>query len=173
LKSEDSIRAADNLRFPIVNVNEVTITNDPDIDFARHMKLYYSAGLKSAEIEMRNGKNEEIKEIAKEQFTHHNRDIEMFDDYVHNQEPKLSVPRFIEKFYAQLKTSNQEPRASKNFDEQYLALLIKHHQEAILLCELYITYGTDPFLKIKAKHIVADHKPEIKTLQQLLLKLAS
>jgi uncharacterized protein (DUF305 family) len=161
------------LEIPAVNLTEVVVTNDPDIDFARHMKLYYSAGLKGAEIELRNGRKEEVKRIAEEQFNHHEKDIQLFDDYVHNQEPKLSDPVFIQQFYAEIERKKKIVSVSENFDVQYLTLLIKHHEEAILLCELYLKRGTDPFLKLKAKHIISDHKPEIEGLKTLLNTLTS
>jgi len=173
LKSEDSIRMQNDLDFSVLNLNEVIITNDPDIDFARLMQLYYSSGLRAAEIELRTGKNAEVIAVAKEQQKHHSNDIGLLDDYIHNQQPKLSDPGFVSDFYALLKKRNETVGTSDNFDTQYLYLLIRHHEEAIELCELYLKHGSDPYLKLRANHIISEHKPETVALKNLLSKASA
>jgi uncharacterized protein (DUF305 family) len=168
LLSEDSVRMQNNIAHALIDLEHITVTNDPDIDFARHMQLYYEAALRGARIEIKEGKNSEVIAIAEDQLKHHEGDIKLFDEYVHDHQPKNIDPGFISELHAELKAQAVIKKPANSFDAQFVKLTIRHHREAIILCRIFLKYGKDQVLLQKAKHIINEHKPEIAGLRNML-----
>jgi uncharacterized protein (DUF305 family) len=171
MKSEDSLRMIQNIGDPLIDINNMVITNDPDIDFARLIKEYYQTALNGAEIEINKGKNQRVIAIAKDQIKHHKEDILRLDEYVHNSTPQQLNPEFIKAFKKQLKVIEHASHPEHDFDEQFLSLTIRHHEEAIALCHVYLQYSNDPQLKSRAQLIIKAHTPEIGRLKNILKSL--
>jgi uncharacterized protein (DUF305 family) len=171
LLGEDSVRMTTSIAKPLININEIKPTNDPNIDFARLMRQYYSEALKGAEIELNKGKHPEAVAIAKDQLKHHTKDIEWLDAYLHQHRPSVNDPKFFKQFVLKLQKRDIKPVQSKDFDIQFLELVVKHHQEATLLTEVYEEFASDSILLSRVKATVDAHKPEIVMLQKLVHRL--
>jgi len=144
------------------------MTNDPDIDFARIMRAFYQAELSASEIIVNKSKNNNVIAIAKDQLEHHARDIELYDDYSHNQTPSTSDSTFLTSFASQLNQKENVVDTHKTLESQFLSLIINHHEKGILLSNHYLHYASDPFMKVKAKQIIDAHTKEIQKLRKVL-----
>ncbi|MFC0506707.1 DUF305 domain-containing protein [Micromonospora costi] len=65
-------------------------------------------------------------------------------------------------------TSPVPPRSYNNADVRFVAMMIPHHEQALVMARLVAARGENPQLKIIADRILAAQEPEIRTLETWL-----
>ena len=58
---------------------------------------------------------------------------------------------------------------STNIDEQFVAMMVPHHQGAIDMAKVYLKYAKDKTLKAMAEQIISSQQKEIEEMK--LIKL--
>lgn len=58
------------------------MTGKPDIDFAMMMRMHHMAGIKMAEVQLREGKDAKMRDAAKEIITSQKKEIAEFDAFL-------------------------------------------------------------------------------------------
>ena len=57
-------------------------TGDPDVDFAMMMRMHHQGAITMAETELRDGKNQQMKKMAKNIITAQKKEIAVFDKFL-------------------------------------------------------------------------------------------
>lgn len=61
-------------------------TGDPDVDFAMMMRMHHQGAITMAETELRDGKNQQMKKMAKNIITAQKKEIAVFDKFLETQD---------------------------------------------------------------------------------------
>lgn len=64
------------------NMNSVKSTGDVDLDFAFMMKIHHEGAVTMAEDQIKNGKSEQMKKIAKDIIAAQKKEIAIFDKFI-------------------------------------------------------------------------------------------
>lgn len=57
-------------------------TGDPDVDFAMMMRMHHMGGMQMAEHEIKNGRNDEMKKMARKIRDTQKKEVEQFDRFL-------------------------------------------------------------------------------------------
>jgi uncharacterized protein (DUF305 family) len=72
--------------------------------------------------------------------------------------------------HEKMMTEMQDMQPSGDADQDFVMMMIPHHQGAIDMAKVELEFGTDPELKAMAEKIVADQEREIAEMQDWLAK---
>lgn len=141
--------------------------NDPDHDFAMMMKHHHAAAVEMAQVELSHGHHTEIKTMAQKMIDDQNKDIQQFDSFLNTPMDNKSGN---DKFYKEtMQMMNEMPMnmnlASADTDEQFVSMMIPHHEHAIHMATVYLKFGKNQEMKTVANKIIKDQQKEIKDLK--------
>lgn len=152
------------------NMNSMKTMNDPDHDFAMMMKVHHIAAKDMAEAELLNGHHAEVKSMARKMIAGQGKEIIEFDQFLNNT-PIESMQRNDAFFKESMQMMKDMPMdMNKSFtdtDEQFIAMMIPHHQQAIDMSKLYLRYSKADKLKTIANKIITTQETEIKELKEV------
>lgn len=151
----------------------MTVTNDPDIDFAKMMKMHHAVAIDMADVEKSEGDNTEMKDMAQMMINEQQQEIQQFNAFLSTAGVNNSVPAFhmeLMKIMEKMERSADVQLITGDIDEDFAALMIPHHQSAVEMAEEYLKYGTEPVLRTMAMAIIESQEEEIMELQEWLIK---
>lgn len=147
--------------------------NDPDHDFAMMMKHHHLAANEMAEAELLHGHHTEVKSLARKMLNEQTKDIQEFDNFL-NSTPAENKPG-NDKFHKEtMQMMNDMPmnmnQTSSDVDEQFISMMIPHHEQAVHMTNMYLKYAKKPEIKTLANKILKAQEKEIKDLKDLQAK---
>lgn len=152
------------------DMHQVVMTENVDVDFALMMKSHHEGAVAMALEELKSGKDERVKQMARKIADAQNSEIKalnLFTDKHKNAEENYQ-PSDKEKGFGKVMNKSMAmmmdlPPMDKEAgtDEQFVALMIPHHQSAVYMAEAMINYGKDVGLIKMAKKMIADQSKEI------------
>ncbi len=146
------------------------MTNNPDKDFAGMMKIHHQGAINMANIEMAEGKNNELLKMAAKIKQDQNAEIIQFEKFLTDTKDNSIRDGFGKELMESMKTmSNASHDMSTNIDAQFVSMMISHHQSAINMAKVYLKYANDKSLKAMAEQIVLAQQKEIDEMK--LIKL--
>lgn len=152
------------------DMHQAEMTGNADLDFAVMMKSHHEGAVEMAEEELKSGKDEAIKQMAREIAGAQKTEIEELDEFISshknaakNYDPAAKNNGFGKVMDKSMKMMMELPElvAGSSVDEQFVALMIPHHQSAVYMAEGLLQYGKDPKLMEMAKKMIADQNREI------------
>ena len=155
------------------SMDSLTMTNDPDIDFAIMMKVHLNGGIAMGNLEMEKGNDPFLVELASQMTTQNKKDIVSLDSFLIIRPLIVSDTRYRQQAETALEimSNNADLQLlTANMDHDFAILLIQHHLGALDLIDLQIQYGVSPDLKIIARKIKINQVKEIQLLQDWLLE---
>jgi uncharacterized protein (DUF305 family) len=147
--------------------------NDPDHDFAMMMKHHHMAAKEMAQIEVSQGHHNEVKVLAQKMSDDQSKEISEIDNFLSNI-PAENKPG-NDKFHHEVKQMmsnmpmNME-QSGKDVDQQFVSMMISHHDQAIDMSEMYLKYGKKQEMRSLADKIIKAQSKEIKDLKDLQAK---
>ena len=146
------------------------MTNNPDKDFAGMMKIHHEGAINMANIEIAEGKNNELLKMAAKMKQDQNAEIIQFEKFLTDTKDNSKREGFGAELMESMKSmSNASHDMSTNIDEQFVAMMVPHHQGAIDMAKVYLKYAKDKTLKAMAEQIVSSQQKEIEEMK--LIKL--
>ena len=146
------------------------MTNNPDKDFAGMMKIHHQGAINMANIEMAEGKNNELLKMAAKIKQDQNAEIIQFEKFLTDTKDNSIRDGFGKELMESMKSmSNASHDMSTNIDAQFVSMMISHHQAAINMAKVYLKYANDKSLKAMAEQIVLAQQKEIEEMK--LIKL--
>ncbi|RYY65406.1 MAG: DUF305 domain-containing protein [Chitinophagaceae bacterium] len=138
-----------------------------DQDFAAQMRIHHQGAVDMAQLELAQGKDEQLRSMAQQIVQGQQAEIAQFDRYLAVNPPAGAQPG---SFYQAAHGSMQHPAsaAGGSVDEQFARLMIPHHQSAIQMADQYRQMGKDAALKQTAGAIITAQQKEIATLEAWL-----
>lgn len=155
------------------SMDSLTMTNDPDNDFARIMKVHHKGGIEMSDLVMQKGNNPVLNELASQMTSQNLKEIASLDSFLVVHSPVVNESRFREQAEKamEIMSNNADLQLlTGNVDHDFAILLIQHHVGAIDLFDLEIQFGISSGLKLLAGKMKIDQLKEIELLQDWLLK---
>lgn len=155
------------------NMNNMKTMNDPDHDFAMMMKAHHIAAKEMAEAELLNGHHAEVKSMARKMIAEQIEEINEFDQFLKNRsmENIQGNDAFFNESMQLMKTMPMDMNKTvTDADEQFIAMMIPHHQQAIDMSKMYLRYSKADNLKTIANKIITTQEIEIKELKEVQKK---
>ena len=155
------------------SMDSLTMTNDPDIDFANMMKVHLDGGIAMGSLEMEKGNDPFLVELASQVTSQNKKDIVSLDSFLVIRPLIVSDSRYREQAETALEimSNNADLQLlTGNMDHDFAILLIQHHLGALDLVDLQIQFGFSADLKMIAGKIKNKQLKEIQLLQDWLLE---
>ena len=148
------------------------MTKDPDNDFAMMMKTHHQGAIDMANLELKDGKDEQLKAMAQTIIETQQVEIIQLDDFLQAHSPHLNVPEFDQMIMMGMEKSSKESDLqviNGNTDHDFAILMIQHHQSAIENSRLVLLHGHEESMKQMAIKIIDEQEKEFSELQDWLL----
>ena len=146
-----------------------------DEDFARLMTVHHAAAQRLAAVEIAQGKDSSLRELAQHVLKGHERDNHVLTLALTRQPPKGQEYRpgnskdpFVRRIAAALASLHQLPATPGPLDTDFATLMQVHHQTGAALAQVELAFGKDAELKNAARRIIRDEQAEIKQYQRWL-----
>lgn len=153
-------------------MDTVTKTNDPEIDFLKMMTVHHQGAINMAHLELQEGKNDSLKHTAQKIIKEQQEEIIQFNAYLATHGVNNSVPHFMmehEESMMKMAKMADIQFITGDIDNDFATLMIPHHQAAIENSMTYLKYGNDELVTIWAHNIIETQKMEIIELSNWLI----
>lgn len=178
-KKNSSSTTYDNHSSPLMKVmhsmdssmQAMTMTHDPDHDFAMMMKEHHMGAINMANYELANGTDATIKGMAQTMKDAQTREVAMLDSFMMAHAPSNMNMAMMDSFDAAMMRMTKQADAQTlkgQSDHDFSHLMIVHHQSAIDMANSEMMYGQVSFMKDMANMMKADQTKEIGELQAWL-----
>lgn len=139
-------------------------TGDPDSDFASMMKMHHMGAMEMARMEVAQGTDAELKQMAQKMMDTQQKEIEELNPYV---TPKGSGGNTFHEHARSM--MDQMPmdtsQSAGSIDKQFARLMAEHHKSGIDMADAYLKHGQEAGLKTLATKIKTGQQKELKELQ--------
>jgi uncharacterized protein (DUF305 family) len=163
------------------------MSGNADTDFAMMMKEHHQGAIQMAKVQIQMGKNQALKDKAKQVIAKQSTDTEKLDSYLQKENKTVSnsahtqhsgnkksensmFSKMISTAMDKMNQLMQKEKSSDDIDHQFATLMSIHHQGAIDMSQAEIDHGASASLKQLAKTTIADSKKDMEELQTLLKK---
>ena len=173
MQSDNSNSMMSSMMKQMETMNNMKTKNDPDHDFAMMMKYHHTAAKEMAELELLHGHHSEIKSLAHKIITDQEKEIQEFDKFL-NSSPVENKPGNDKFFNESMQMMKDMPmdmnKPATDTDQQFITMMIPHHEQAISMSRIYLRYDKKDNLKTIANNIITTQQNEIKELKDLQAK---
>lgn len=174
----------DNKNHPMVKImdkmsdqmDKMTMTKDPDHDFAMMMIEHHKGAIEMANYELKHGDDEEMMDMAQEMKDNQqmeNDKLEAFmDDHtvMPNEQHGMAFMAASEIAMDKMDFRVSMQNLTNKTDHDFAALMIHHHRSAVEMAEAEIEFGHSEEMKEMAKMMKEDQLKEIEDLKEWLDK---
>ncbi|WP_310556289.1 DUF305 domain-containing protein [Flavobacterium sp.] len=147
-------------------MNNTTMNGDFDFDFANLMIMHHQMANDMSRIEIEKGSDETIKKMANGIIVAQEIEIRQMQQFLQNY--KIPVPNNqisnSYKIAAEMKSmidNMSKIKMFENMDEDYVAMMIPHHQSAVSMAKQQLNFGKQDVLLELSKNIIEDQSFEI------------
>ncbi|MFD0940381.1 DUF305 domain-containing protein [Pedobacter boryungensis] len=150
-------------------------TGNPDYDFASMMIPHHEGAVVMAESIIKNSQSPELINFANKVIEAQKKEIKMFRDFLKSasQEPSANANEFkkalANSMNPMMKGMNNV-RLSNNIENDFVALMIPHHQSAVDMAKAYLPYSNNVYIQLMAEDIIKAQEQEITWLKTQLKK---
>lgn len=153
------------------SMDTMTMTKDPDHDFAMMMKVHHSGAVNMATYELANGTDATIKGLAQMMKDDQTREIAQLDSFVMVHTPSsmsMAMMDSLDAAMMRMKTGGDAQVLKEQSDHDFAHLMIVHHQSAIDMAKAAKMYAQATFIQNMADVIIAAQTQEISELNAWL-----
>ena len=153
------------------DMHSMTMTEDPDHDFAMMMKAHHQGAIDMANIEISQGKNEQLKEAARKMVTDAQKDMEELNSFLNSHEPDKKSD-FAKKAMDKMMnmSGNNNMDHGGDVDMEFAMMMEMHHQHGIDMSRDYLKVATEAQTKKVANNTIKTNAEDIKKLKSLQSK---
>lgn len=153
------------------SMKAMTMTHDPDNDFAMMMKQHHAGAVNMATYELANGTDATIKGMAQKMKDDQLKEIAELDSFMMAHAPSTMSMAMMDSLDASMmRMSTQADAQTLNgqSDHDFVHLMIVHHQSAIDMAKAAKMYAQTTFIKNMADMIIAAQTKEISDMKAWL-----
>lgn len=148
-------------------MHSMKMTEDPDHDFAMMMKQHHQGAIDMSNIEIAQGKNAELKQVAQKIITDSQKDISDINAFLSSHQPDSKsdfAKRTTDKMMSN--SSNMNMGYGGDIDQQFAMMMAMHHQEGIDMARDYLKSAKEEQTKKVANSTIKANSEDIKTLKK-------
>jgi uncharacterized protein (DUF305 family) len=153
-------------------MDAVTMSGNTDLDFARMMLAHHRGAVFMADLELRNGKNAAMRQLATTIKADQQVEIGELKQSIYrlrsapaNYQPRNPSDPFTSKMKASMDDMmNDTPPVGADADSSFNRLMTLHHQSAVAMARAELTHGRDAKLQELARKIIVAQEKEIQQL---------
>jgi len=150
------------------DMQQVSLTNDPDIDFATMMRVHHQSAIEMINLELAKGSDTAVKRMAEKMKVEQMREIESFDRFLQTATKKEASERFATEFKGTIKAMDHSNHAAGNsIDSEFINMMVPHHEGAIDMAQVYLKFGKNEELLQIARQIIQSQAEEVVLLKSL------
>lgn len=145
--------------------------NDPDHDFAMMMKHHHQAAVDMAQLELSQGQDEGVKTMARKMIDDQTNEIQQFDRFFTKNQANNQAnnqarnDKFHHEVMQTMNSMSMNMDHTGGMDQQFISMMIPHHQQAIDMAQIYLKHGKTQELKSLANKIISAQQKEIKEMK--------
>ncbi|MBC7508672.1 MAG: DUF305 domain-containing protein [Ferruginibacter sp.] len=167
LQPHDANVMMDTMHAMITRMDAMTMTHDPEIDFAKMMTMHHEGAISMATVEIKLGKNDSLKRTAQKIITEQQKEIQQFKTIL----ASLTVDNMDMEYMREQMEGMKKMDAimdvqlvTGDIDNDFATLMMVHHQSAIDDASGYLHHGNNIQLKAIANNIIKSQTMEIQEL---------
>jgi uncharacterized protein (DUF305 family) len=147
------------------DMHAMTMTNDADHDFAMMMKEHHEGAIEMSNIELSNGKNDELKQVAQKMISDAQKDNTELTNFLSSHQPTAGQSDFAKKAMDMMMKSSGMNHDSSDTDQQFAMMMAMHHQHGIDMARLYLKSARAEQTKKVANNTIKSNSEDIKKLK--------
>lgn len=161
------MQAMDNSMMAMHNAK---MTGNADYDFAAMMIPHHEGAVAMAEAVVNKGKSADLIAFSKNVITAQQQEIAMLKDFLASasQAPSSEAAAFkraLDASMAPMMDGMAKAKLTNDIDEDFVALMIPHHQSAVDMARAYLPYASNEKIKQLAKQVIQTQEEEISWLK--------
>ncbi|RPD43458.1 DUF305 domain-containing protein [Paracnuella aquatica] len=148
-------------------MHSMKMTEDPDHDFAMMMKSHHQGAIDMSNIEISQGKNEDLKQVAQKIITDSQKNIGELENFLSSHQPDSKsdyAKRTMDKMMSN--ASNMNMNHGGDIDQQFAMMMAMHHQEGIDMARDYLKSAKEEQTKKVANSTIKANSEDLKTLEK-------
>lgn len=154
----------------MMDMHKAKITGNADYDFALMMIPHHEGAVAMAEDVVKSGKSAELIAFSKNVIIAQQREITVLKDFLTtaSQTPLKEAEAFKKALSASMTPMMDgmaKVKLTNDIDQDFVALMIPHHQSAVDMAKAYLPYASNEKIKLLAQQIIQAQEEEIKWLK--------
>ena len=159
----------------MAKMNQLEMSGTFDLDFANMMILHHQAAIDMSKIEIAQGRDEQIIEMAQSIQTLQTAQIEQMEAFVANY--KMPVVKtgitgnqpILALIMKSMMNKMNNMAMTGHTDQDFIAMMIPHHRSAVVMAENELRQGKNEELKKLAEQMIVDQNSEIEEFKAWLI----
>ncbi len=149
-----------------MTMNNAKINGDFDYDFANLMIMHHQMAIDMSRVEIEKGSDQTIKKMANGIIAAQEIEIKEMQQFIQNYKVPVSNNQNSNssKISTEMKSmmdKMNDIKLSGNIDNDYVTMMIPHHESAVAMAKNQLKFGTQNNLVALAKNIIEDQNYEI------------
>lgn len=141
-----------------------TLTGDPDYDFATMMLLHHKGGVSMANIEIGEGSDAGIRNLAEAIKVSLLKDTDILKEFLNAHRDSEPDTAFLQDMKIHLENSNNDMQNTMqmkgNTDQLFRTLMAIHHEHGEEIMRVYLKYGKHETLKTLGQKMLQEHEKQ-------------
>lgn len=158
----------------MVEIDTMTMTGDPDYDFAMMMIPHHQGAIEISEILINTGHHDSLKNLAQSGMMMQQESITRLRGFIisHTPSPIADQSYMMQMSMSMKKMHNKvdTQHSHNDTDVDFCSIMVEHHQGAIDNARLVLEYGNDDQMKEEARKTIEEQEKEILELSEFLKK---
>jgi len=153
-------------------MDTMTMTQDPDNDFAMMMRTHHQGAVDMANLELKSGKDATMKQMAQSIIASQQAEIIQLTTFLTSHAPHVIDPGFDAMQMENMKKAGKQADLqiiNGDIDHDFAILMVGHHQSAVENSRLELLRGQEQSMKDMAANIIDAQLKEIDQFQDWLL----
>lgn len=153
----------------------ISYSGNSDIDFVRGMIPHHQGAVDMALVELRYGKDEEVKALARWIIKWQETEIGLMKQWLLGRDSawvakNVDALETVKAYKASMAAMHQNMNItfSGDADQDFVRGMIPHHQAAVDMAVIFTKTARDPFLRTLASDIIRSQRQEIAQMQEWL-----
>lgn len=159
----------------MAQMNAMKMTGDADHDFAMMMSMHHQGAIDMANQELKSGIDQTIKAMAQTITTSQTKEKAQLAQFLSGHQATASTAgQSFDMMAMQVMDKMMKAQDTRfltgTSDVDFSSLMIDHHQSALEMAQLELTYGKVDSMRQMAQMIIDEQKTEISQFQDWLIK---
>lgn len=154
-----------------MQIQNIALTGDPDYDFANMMLAHHKGGISMANIEISEGTDSRIQQLAEEIKQSQQKDTDVLKEFTNAHKNTEPDEAFLREMKSHLEKSNNDMQNSMqmtgNTDQLFRTLMSIHHEHGSEIIRIYLKHGKHETLKALAQKMLSDKEKQRVLLESI------